>query len=222
MFDLHNHLSHLERVRTMRPNGKLELKEKFVGSGSDAVIGSPVLTSNLTEFTWKVGQDQRLPTVCHRCRIGTAGTIVPASQVPATSQLIIGRNEKSFRILRAVWLIAAAPDKFRAADKGVVHRSLQRFPADRRIPPVELRCEPSDVIPIDDAGCVVTVRYRKSEIQIRIVCNVFVCPQVTDVCQVAALGRCVESITGSSFKSLACRFKENQLVRNQPGNGEAG
>src|SRR5580765_7320076 len=161
MFNLHNHLSHLERVRTMRPNCKLELKEKFIGSGPDAVIGSPVLTSNLTELAWKVGKDQGLPAVCHGRRIGPAGAIISPSHIPASRKLIIGRNEISFRILHAVWLIAVTPDKFRAANKRVVNRSLQGFPSDRRITAVELCGKSSDVIPIDDARCIVAVRKRK-------------------------------------------------------------
>src|SRR6478672_10082742 len=53
----------LERVRSVRADGKLELEQQFVGCRPDGVVGAPVLGANLAELARPERQEGRAPRV---------------------------------------------------------------------------------------------------------------------------------------------------------------
>src|SRR5207302_1406457 len=46
-------------MRAVRADGELELKQEFVRSGAERVVGAPVLPANLAELARPVREDQR-------------------------------------------------------------------------------------------------------------------------------------------------------------------
>src|SRR5437660_94681 len=117
----------------VRPDGKLELEQELVRVDALRVVGAPVLPANLAELARPVREDQRPARIEQRRVGGAVAAVVPGTHEPAPPELIIAGDVHAGAALQAVLLIAAAPYPLRPADEGVVDRSLQRPPAERRV-----------------------------------------------------------------------------------------
>src|SRR4029077_3682488 len=111
-----------EWVGAVRPETKLELEQQFVVLLPFCKLGEAILPANLAEFARPVGE-QRGKTVIGQIRpAGAAGTVIAPSDRPAPVEAIIARSVEAKRALLHGQLVAAAPDKFRAADEVVIDR----------------------------------------------------------------------------------------------------
>src|SRR5580765_329805 len=82
-------MKHLERMRSVRTDGKLNLEQKFIGRWSDGPVGEPILPAHLAVLTRPVRQDGRPPAVA-QLRVGGAVRAVESDAgEPAPSELIL-------------------------------------------------------------------------------------------------------------------------------------
>src|SRR5438874_9488311 len=174
-------------MRAVRADGELELKQEFVRSGAERVVGAPVLPANLAELARPVREDQR-PARIEQRRVGRAvAAVVPRAHEPAPPELIIAGDVHAHAALKAVLLIAAAPYPFRPAHEGVIDRSLQRPPAERRVDAVQLSHPRPEVRRrAVEQQSIMTARIRRAEIDVAVLGDVLIRPQMSDVTHLAA------------------------------------
>src|SRR5262249_17517915 len=124
-FDIHKNLSlFLERVRAVRSDRILKLKQELVGRWPDGVVRTPVLSTNLAELAWPIRQHRRLSFVNERCIVRFSGMVITESGEPPPGQLIIAGDVIAPRELRPAELLPPAPGEFRASHERVVNRPL--------------------------------------------------------------------------------------------------
>src|SRR5439155_24863895 len=118
---------------------------------------------------------------------------------PSSSKLIVSREVVAQSALHTIGLIAPAPDEFRAPHKRVVNRSLERPPSNGGIAPIQ-RCRV-----IRELRGIVPSRERSDQIDVRVIRDVLISAQMSDVTQVASLAR-FEQLIRITAEDLACRF----------------
>src|SRR5258708_3551818 len=79
----------LERMRTVRTDGELELKQQLVGRGTQRVVGAAVLRAHLAELARPVGEDRRSARVDRRRVIRPGAAVVAGAGEPPPRELIV-------------------------------------------------------------------------------------------------------------------------------------
>src|SRR5207248_11081485 len=120
-------------------------------------------------------------------------------------------------------LLAVAPDKFAATNKGVIDGAAQRLPTDSRIYSVEIGYE--IVVKLRrqrQAGVVVAARVGSADIEVGGFGDVFVSTQVSDSAHVFALNT-FEYVGGIAAEELSGAFKIDPFWPLKTAhNGDAG
>src|SRR5262249_30328183 len=82
----------LKRMRAVRADDELELKQELVCYKATSVVRSPILPAHLIEFARPVRQDEGLTRIV-RQRIGQLiGFVKPQPREPAAPELVVARQ----------------------------------------------------------------------------------------------------------------------------------
>src|SRR5262245_55968389 len=111
-------------MRAMGADRKLKLHQEFIGCLPERVLRPSILATHLAELARPICQDRGLAFIDKGRIVGMLGPVVAHAGKPAPAELIISGKVVSERTLSTAGLATAAPDEFRAADKGVVDRAL--------------------------------------------------------------------------------------------------
>src|SRR5262249_7495521 len=195
------HKNSLERMRAVRSDGELELKQQLVRGRSFRVLCAAQLAANLAELARPVGQHQRLAGIMLAGGAGTLGPVKTRAGVPAACKLIVRREVVAEGALRLINLLPPAPDPFRAPDERVINRAAQRLPAHRGVKPgklldvtatkgsaeIQTRCSRKDAAAEKlIVHIIVAASVRAAELQIGGIIEVAVATQPNDAADVAA------------------------------------
>src|SRR5581483_9042920 len=172
-----------KRMRPMCANRELELEQQLVGGRPVAVRRPPVLAAHLAELAGPVGQYQRSALVDDRRIDRARRAIVAAPHEPPAGELVIGRGVVPRRGLQAARLIAAAPDHLGPTDEGAVDGPLERTPTERPVESPERGRQRAGACGVQQA--VVPACVRDAKIDVRVVGDVLVRPQMADVAHLA-------------------------------------
>src|SRR5262245_7795276 len=97
-------------MRAVRADRELELEQELVRFRSLGVIGSPKLSTDLTELARPIREHERLPRVVKVGDRQQIGSIEAHASKPAARELIVARQVPPTRVLETVRLIASADD----------------------------------------------------------------------------------------------------------------
>src|ERR1700687_3172423 len=103
-----------------------------------SVVGKFILSADLAELAWPVGQHCG-ETLVDKARVfGFTRAIIAPSYEPSPPQLVVARSVEAKRALFERKLLPLTPDQFCPSHEGVVDGPAQGLPAQRGVYPIKV------------------------------------------------------------------------------------